>query len=766
MTGQTVTDLTNGTEYTFEVRAVNTAGEGEAASRMATPMATPMPTRRGQITEMKVTGGRTEEKIIGGTKRVHVVEGATDVKLSMTVQWDHAELTALHAEGATHAAIWVVIRGAEPADQTHHVLPDWTSWIDGNGDVDFPTGDNLDGNFRSVVQIKLPAKPKADDFPHSTRHHKSNSGELRILVKHDEQEAENDAFYIEVERSADVDLNAGSAVNRTTPLIVIEDDDEQRVWVSKSQTSSAAAHRGPTSAYEPAGDPEITDPVYYVHADPDRVDLPLEVRLEMTPLGGTTVSQPGISLSKASMRLNVKGSVGNVDSVTVHLPDNDKNREDETYMLNASVNVYSVATGGYETIKVAAHEITVIDRHKLPTLTASSSADTVKEGGMVELELTINRNPSVTYVGTPAINSGGKEKREYTDEEVSIMLDMGAGSTAGASDFSVMTNPVVFPERERGSTTQKEMVEVMATADDVLDDGEKLVLDAMLSGEADYGSDKRSEPGVVSLTIEDGTAELVWAKTQEEVEAAVYAAKNAGMGDDMMFNPGDMIELMGSALFNAAQGVTISYTAMTSDASVASTSVDSGGVAMVTAMGAGMADITITAHASMPSGVKIVDQTDPREASIMFPVEVGLEALTLMLTGPEDMNVVEGGMGAMVTATANRAVTEEVTVMLMRDRAMSSASDDDYTAEPITIMAGQMSGSTMVMAVEDDMMESVDNMAEELVLYGMTEGMAGEVTGEVKLYLWDAAVPALPVIAQLLLAALMAVGGYRRYRRR
>ena len=36
----------------------------------------------------------------------------------------------------------------------------------------------------------------------------------------------------------------------------------------------------------------------------------------------------------------------------------------------------------------------------------------------------------------------------------------------------------------------------------------------------------------------------------------------------------------------------------------------------------------------------------------------------------------------------------------------------------------------------------------------------------VSFYLWDAAVPALPVIAQLLLAALMAVGGYRRYRRR
>ena len=120
----------------------------------------------------------------------------------------------------------------------------------------------------------------------------------------------------------------------------------------------------------------------------------------------------------------------------------------------------------------------------------------------------------------------------------------------------------------------------------------------------------------------------------------------------------------------------------------------------------------------------------------------------------------------MVTATANRAVTEAVTVMLMRDRSKSSADDMDFEAEPIVIEAGMMTGSTMVMAVEDDMMENDGNMAEELVLYGMTENNAGAVTGEVKFYLWDAAVPALPVIAQLLLAALMAIGGYRRYRRR
>ena len=98
----------------------------------------------------------------------------------------------------------------------------------------------------------------------------------------------------------------------------------------------------------------------------------------------------------------------------------------------------------------------------------------------------------------------------------------------------------------------------------------------------------------------------------------------------------------------------------------------------------------------------------------------------------------------------------------MRDRAMSTAGDDDYTAEAITIAAGEMTGTTMVMAVMDDMAEEM----EELVLYGMAADNAGEVTGQVKLYIWDAAVPALPLIAQLLLGLLLGIGGYRRYLRR
>ena len=229
---------------------------------------------------------------------------------------------------------------------------------------------------------------------------------------------------------------------------------------------------------------------------------------------------------------------------------------------------------------------------------------------------------------------------------------------------------------------------------------------------------------------------------------------------------------MGEALFEAADGVRVLYSASTTDADVASASV-SGGEVTVTAEATGTADITITANAIPPSGVEILEQTNPREASILFTVDVGFEALTIELSAPSaETNLVEGGrthangtLGTVtVTATANRPVTNETTVMLRRDRTASGAGagDDDFAAGPIVIAVGETTGSTEVTAVEDDTPED----REELVLFGVAADNVGEVTGEIRLYLWDAAVPALPVIAQLLLAAFLAIGGYRRYLRR
>ena len=164
--------------------------------------------------------------------------------------------------------------------------------------------------------------------------------------------------------------------------------------------------------------------------------------------------------------------------------------------------------------------------------------------------------------------------------------------------------------------------------------------------------------------------------------------------------------------------------------------------------------VIVAAHAAIEGGA----------VEMMLSVTENDAVTTYELSGPEDMNLVEG-MEYEIMATASAAVMEDTEVMLMRDRAASDAGDDDYMVESIMIMAGETMGTTMLMVTEDDMPDggTGTNMGEKLVLLGMVGNVQ---TNDLAFYLWDAAVPALPIIAQLLLAAFLAAGGYRRYLRR
>ena len=131
------------------------------------------------------------------------------------------------------------------------------------------------------------------------------------------------------------------------------------------------------------------------------------------------------------------------------------------------------------------------------------------------------------------------------------------------------------------------------------------------------------------------------------------------------------------------------------------------------------------------------------------------------LSGPMDTNLVEG-QSYELTVTADPAVQEDTEVPVMRDRAASDADDTDFTVAAVMLKAGEASGTTMLMVADDGVDDSGHGMPEALVLY-IADGGADQ---RLSFNLWDAAVPALPVIAQLLLAAFLAIGGYRRYLRR
>ena len=250
----------------------------------------------------------------------------------------------------------------------------------------------------------------------------------------------------------------------------------------------------------------------------------------------------------------------------------------------------------------------------------------------------------------------------------------------------------------------------------------------------------------VNFNVEVMAGQAVRAMPQSAVDMVFM---DAGAGSLMVGGDAVMVDM--SMLYEVAGGVTPTYTA-TSDMPDVLNASASGTMLTLTPMSAGNAMIMVEA----------IDSASGSIATVMYDAMVAAAGITYMLSGPEaeDMNIVEGGMGAMLTVTASAAVPADTEVMIMRDRGQSTAGADDFMVDPLMIMAGEMMGTTMLTATADDM----DEQMEELVLFATVDGM--EAYGEVKLNIWDAAVPALPLIAQLLLAAFLAIGGYRRYLRR
>ena len=137
------------------------------------------------------------------------------------------------------------------------------------------------------------------------------------------------------------------------------------------------------------------------------------------------------------------------------------------------------------------------------------------------------------------------------------------------------------------------------------------------------------------------------------------------------------------------------------------------------------------------------------------------DTVTYALSGPADTNLVEG-QSYELKVTADGTAPRDATFAIRRDRAASDAGDDDFTLAPssIVIRAGATEGTAMLTVTDD----GVDEHSEAVVLLVSTAG--GDDVGSLAFTLWDASVPMLPFVSQLLLAAFLAVGGYRRHLRR
>ena len=411
--------------------------------------------------------------------------------------------------------------------------------------------------------------------------------------------------------------------------------------------------------------------------------------------------------------------------------------------MNDEVDITATVNG----VEVAETTVMVVDVHKLPEITVTAMTVSgagplmeLAEGSKYEVRVEANRN---------------KPSGEVTGGTVTVTLALGDDSTAVAEDYRLTPSSRSI----RGGLNDQSAtfdLEVLGGDGDIGE--ETLVLDAMVRGHATDGGGTENK-GMLSVTLVDTTTLNVEPMSDTEVRLAVVEARNAADGADDLWTYGDddlSIEL-GDLFKLPADGFTVTADALSADAKVVTAQADAG-IVTVTAVGMGTTMVTVTATTAA-SGVQI----SPDIASVEFEIEVDELTRVFMVSGPDDMmNLVEGGEGAMVTVSTNLPVSENTEVMLMRDGG-SSASDGDYMLEPslVTIMAGEMTGSTTVTATEDNMAEEM----EMLTLFLVVDEM--QMTDKsVSFYLWDAAVPALPVIAQLLLAAFLALGGYRRYLRR
>ena len=280
--------------------------------------------------------------------------------------------------------------------------------------------------------------------------------------------------------------------------------------------------------------------------------------------GGTSSGGP----SAVSLRIDMPAGEGEA-AIALTAASNDGDRVDDTITLQVlETSATSPTTVGDQVGEDVM--LKVVDQHKLPTVTLDSimvdAADvgtTLMEGATGTVTLMANR---------------GTATDDITDTEaITITLMHGTASSASADDYSLSSDEVTIAARGTSGTFMLEVLE------DELIDAEELVLQAAVTGVAMYG-DAADMVDLGPISFMDGTTKLVYPKTDEEIQAVIYPAKEAGMGDDMMFNPGETIEIASpGSLFNSAEGVTLSYTAMSDMEDVATVAVSGGGMVTVTA---------------------------------------------------------------------------------------------------------------------------------------------------------------------------------------
>ena len=590
--------------------------------------------------------------------------------------------------------------------------------------------------------------------------------------------------------------NTGSTARRRTAAGTItvranEDADAEHERVMVSGAASGGG-RASTPAPTPASFSILDDETQtyilslndrtHTSSNPPREGEDIEVTLEAKPAhyeGGSTLT---LHLRKGDGRATGYAATGegatsagsiaigtnnpdggaaiavvNTRSITIeqsHDFDNgDGNRETDVISLEA----YSGPAG--RDLLADSLDIDVLDIHMLPAASGITAVAKDEDGNVVT-EIMEGGDPVFLTI---TVDRGRGSADRITNEELTV--DIRPGDAGQVADYDLSESRIVLESRSSGKQTNDIDLEIELSARSDEDIGaEDLVLNLEVSGDSDIGTE--SSTGTFTIALVDSTMKQVEPKPQDEAYPAIMTAMEEAAGDDGL-NPGESFSVMTSDLFTVAEGYTAAYGASVEGSGVSVSA--SGDSIIVEAKSAtdGAAKVTVTATAKMAASSFIPSQTVSNIAEITFPVTVVDKKLVVMLEMPDGVmngNIVEGS-SYDINVVANRAVSEDTEVMISRDRAGSDAGDDDFSVGSATIMAGDYSATAELMVTEDNMPDggAEDSMGEVLVLFGTVNG---EQTNALTFTIWDKAVPALPIIGQLVLALFLMAGGARLYRRR
>ena len=448
------------------------------------------------------------------------------------------------------------------------------------------------------------------------------------------------------------------------------------------------------------------------------------------------IDTAGYTVTAAGLFNNTTTSI----PVAIQPPANDGNRVDDEVTLTA----FNPGTNGPLPGAEEPVTMTFEDIHALPKPAdiewkaytdddgkpSTTEATSITEGGPpVHVTVTVDRGDDGYPMGEAL--------------EVTPMGDSPDYRLEGLSGGSL--------EIASGTGKKSATFKVYATLNDRVV-AENLMLNLQVAGaESANGAETVMAAKPFMLPVDNETVPLLQPKSDEEVMAAVASARAASAGADELWRPGDMFMLDKSDLFEDSDNP-FTLAARSSNDEVVAVEVR-GDTLTVTAMSIGDATVTVTGTAAS----SVVTQTRSNLAVIEFDLTVDRAPVGITLSGPADMNIAEGN-SVTLTATANDPVTANTEVQLRLTG--GSASPEDFSVMPIMLAAGQTTGTTELTAREDMTAEAMETLT---ITGRFGDGMT---TNSLTFNIWDAAVPALPVIAQLLLAALLAVGAGRRLRRR